>query len=53
MEFSVEMTCGKCVNKIEESLASLNGINYVDISLERGTVVVESNLPHSVIQEKN
>ncbi|XP_043268344.1 copper chaperone for superoxide dismutase isoform X2 [Venturia canescens] len=52
IEFAVEMTCEKCVNAIKSSLSGLEGINNIDISLDRGTVVVDSNLPYSVIQEK-
>lgn len=46
------MTCQKCVNAIRESIADLEGIQNIDVSLERGTVVVETNLPYSVVQEK-
>lgn len=46
------MTCQKCVNTVRESLLDLNGIENLDISLERGTVVVETNLPFTLIQEK-
>lgn len=46
------MTCQKCVNTVRESLLDLNGIENLDVSLERGTVVVETNLPFTLIQEK-
>lgn len=52
VEFAVRMTCQKCVNAIRESIADVEGIKDIDISLERGTVIVETNLPYSVIQEK-
>jgi len=52
IEFEVHMTCQKCVKAISESIADLEGIRNVDISLERGTVIVETNLPYSIIQEK-
>ncbi|XP_043673595.1 copper chaperone for superoxide dismutase isoform X4 [Vespula pensylvanica] len=52
IEFAVNMTCQKCVNTVRESLLDLNGIENLDISLERGTVVVETNLPFTLIQEK-
>lgn len=52
IEFAVHMTCQKCVNAIRESIEGMEGIQNIDISLERGTVVVETNLPYSVIQEK-
>lgn len=46
------MTCEKCVNAISKSIADLNGIRNVDISLERGTVTLETSLPYTVIQER-
>lgn len=46
------MTCQKCVNAIRESIADMEGIQNIDISLERGTVVLATNLPYSVIQER-
>lgn len=46
------MTCQKCVDAVHNSLAGVNGIENIDISLEKGSVVVETNLPYSVIQEK-
>lgn len=52
VEFAVDMTCQKCVNSVRKSLIELNGINNIDVSLERGTVVVETNLPFTLIQEK-
>ncbi|XP_032676384.1 copper chaperone for superoxide dismutase [Odontomachus brunneus] len=52
IEFAVHMTCQKCVNAIRESITDMEGIQNIDISLEHGTVVVETNLPYSVIQER-
>ncbi|XP_071629776.1 copper chaperone for superoxide dismutase isoform X1 [Temnothorax longispinosus] len=52
IEFAVHMTCEKCVNAISKSLADLDDIRNVDISLERGAVTLETNLPYSVIQER-
>ncbi|XP_015191274.1 PREDICTED: copper chaperone for superoxide dismutase-like isoform X2 [Polistes dominula] len=52
IEFAVDMTCQKCVNAVQESLSDLNDIQNLNISLERGTVVVETNLPFTLIQEK-
>lgn len=46
------MTCQKCVNIIYKSVADLKGIRNIDISLERGTVIVETDLPYSIIQER-
>ncbi|XP_063992840.1 copper chaperone for superoxide dismutase [Diachasmimorpha longicaudata] len=51
MEFAVDMTCQNCVKKVEESLGKLKGIQGVDVSLERGTVVVQTHLPYSEVQE--
>nr|XP_012231671.1 PREDICTED: copper chaperone for superoxide dismutase isoform X1 [Linepithema humile] len=52
IEFAVHMTCQKCVKAISESIADLEGIQNVDVSLDRGTVIVETNLPYSIVQEK-
>ncbi|XP_011867053.1 PREDICTED: copper chaperone for superoxide dismutase isoform X2 [Vollenhovia emeryi] len=52
IEFAVHMTCEKCVDAIAKSLAGLDGIRNVDISLEQGTVTLEASLPYSVVQER-
>ncbi|XP_018344977.1 PREDICTED: protein asteroid-like isoform X3 [Trachymyrmex septentrionalis] len=52
IEFAVHMTCEKCVNAISKSIADIEDIQNVDISLERGTVTLETNLPYSIIQER-
>lgn len=46
------MTCEKCVDAISKSIADLDGIWNVNISLERGTVTLETSLPYSIIQER-
>lgn len=46
------MTCERCVNAISKSIADLDGIRNVDISLERGTVTLETSLPYSIVQER-
>lgn len=51
VEFAVQMTCDKCVNKIKSALNNLEGIKRIDVSLESGTVIVETELPSSVIQD--
>ncbi|KAJ9593961.1 hypothetical protein L9F63_014602 [Diploptera punctata] len=52
IEFAVQMICQKCVNSIKESLTGVKGIQNVDISLEKESVIVETELPSSEIQEK-
>ncbi|XP_076277820.1 copper chaperone for superoxide dismutase isoform X2 [Lasioglossum baleicum] len=52
IEFAVNMTCQKCVDAVQNSLASVKGIENIEISLEKGNVVVQTNLPYSIIQEK-
>ncbi|XP_014251592.1 copper chaperone for superoxide dismutase [Cimex lectularius] len=52
MEFAVKMTCQSCVKKVEESLTGVEGLNIIDLSLEKGTVLVETSLPSSVVQER-
>lgn len=51
IEFDVQMTCQKCVNAVETALSKVEGVNNYQISLEQGSVVVDTNLPHSKIQE--
>jgi copper chaperone for superoxide dismutase len=46
------MTCQKCVNKIRESLSEVKGIESIDISLDKETVIVETSLPSSEVQQK-
>lgn len=46
------MTCRKCVDSVRNALIGVNGIKNIDISLEKGSVIVETNLPYSIIQEK-
>jgi copper chaperone for superoxide dismutase len=52
IEFAVQMTCQKCVNKIRESLSNVKGIESVDISLDKETVIVETYLPSAEVQQK-
>ncbi|XP_001600582.1 copper chaperone for superoxide dismutase isoform X2 [Nasonia vitripennis] len=51
IEFDVQMTCQKCVNAVESALSKVEGVNSYQIYFEQGSVVVETNLPHSKIQE--
>lgn len=46
------MTCEKCVDTVRNSLKDVKGVKSIDISLEKGNIVVETDLPYSVIQEK-
>ncbi|XP_008546076.1 copper chaperone for superoxide dismutase [Microplitis demolitor] len=52
IEFAVNMTCEKCVDAIKNCLSDNKDIQKVDISLDRGTVLVETKLPYTIIQEK-
>ena len=52
IEFTVQMTCQKCVNKIRESLSNVKGIENVDISLDKETVIVQTSLPSAEVQQK-
>lgn len=46
------MTCQKCVDLVRNTLTGIDGIENIDISLENNNVIVETNLPYSIIQEK-
>lgn len=52
IEFAVQMTCQKCVNSIKDALSGVKGIQNVNISLDEESVIVETELPSSEIQEK-
>lgn len=52
VEFAVQMTCQKCVNSIQSALSGVDGVEKIDISLENGSVIVQSILPSSVLQER-
>ncbi|CAH1402053.1 unnamed protein product [Nezara viridula] len=50
-EYAVQMKCHSCVEKIKASLKDVEGITGVEVSYDKGTVLVESSLPSSVIQQ--
>lgn len=47
------MTCGHCVNAVSEEVAALDGVTGVNVQLDDGAMVVESDerLPLSAISE--
>ncbi|KAL1131429.1 hypothetical protein AAG570_011046 [Ranatra chinensis] len=45
------MTCQSCVDTIEKKLNKVEGIDNVAISLEKGTVLVQTSLPSSIVQQ--
>ncbi|KAL7289891.1 hypothetical protein TKK_0016282 [Trichogramma kaykai] len=51
IEFDVQMSCQKCVDAIEKVLNKTEGINQFEVSLEQGSVIVDTNLPFSQVQE--
>lgn len=46
------MKCPSCAEKIKASLKDVEGVTGFEVSFEKGTVLVESSLPSSVIQQK-
>ena len=48
----MQMTCQKCVDSIKQTLSGVKGVSHVDISLENESVIVETELPSSEIQDK-
>lgn len=52
VEYAVQMKCPSCAEKIKGSLKDVEGITGFEVSFEKGTVLVESSLPSSVIQQK-
>lgn len=39
------MTCGHCVNAVNQEISKLDGVTRVDIDLPTGSVTVESDEP--------
>lgn len=46
------MTCEKCVGAISSALSNVEGIENFEISLEKGSVIVQTSLPSNTIKEK-
>lgn len=46
------MTCQNCENSIKKVLSELNGINDCQVNWELGSVIVDTELPYTVVQEK-
>lgn len=52
IEFAVQMTCEACVETVKNSLSDTNEIKNVDIDLQTGTVIVETNLSAETVKHK-
>ncbi|KAL0140199.1 heavy metal-associated domain-containing protein [Mucor lusitanicus] len=47
--FNVEMSCSGCSNAVSKALSRLEGVEKVDISLEKQEVVVDTELPRETV----
>ncbi|XP_022197059.2 copper chaperone for superoxide dismutase [Nilaparvata lugens] len=52
IEFAVQMTCESCERKVRNALRDLKEIEKLTISVDNGTVLVETSLPSSIIQDR-
>ncbi|KAI5695024.1 hypothetical protein M8J76_011107 [Diaphorina citri] len=52
IEFAVQMTCESCVEKVQKALSGLDGISKLDVDLQSNTVMVDTDLPQSLIKDK-
>ncbi|KAI9485180.1 MAG: hypothetical protein EXX96DRAFT_613081 [Benjaminiella poitrasii] len=43
------MTCSGCSNAVNRALSRLEGVEKIDISLEKQEVVVDTNLPRETV----
>eukprot|EP01135_Chromosphaera_perkinsii_P010002 Nk52_evm37s1992 gene=Nk52_evmTU37s1992 len=50
--FQVEMTCSGCSNAVNRVLGKLDGIDKVDIDLEKKTVRIEGSVPKDRLEEQ-
>ncbi|CAJ99942.1 copper-binding metallochaperone CopP [Helicobacter acinonychis] len=39
------ITCGHCVDKIEKFVGEIEGVNFIDVSVENKSVIVEFDAP--------
>ncbi|XP_048590406.1 copper chaperone for superoxide dismutase [Nematostella vectensis] len=51
MEFAVEMTCEKCVNKVKQVLDGVQGVSSYSVDLGEQCVIVDTVLPSGQVQE--
>ncbi|KAL7918647.1 heavy-metal-associated domain-containing protein [Trichoderma austrokoningii] len=51
-EFNVTMTCGGCSGAIERVLKKLEGVESYEVSLDKQTAVVVTELPYETVLEK-
>ncbi|SAM02390.1 hypothetical protein [Absidia glauca] len=49
--FNVAMSCSGCSGAVERALKKVDGVDSIEISLEKQTVVVDTNLPRELILE--
>ncbi|KAL9546603.1 Cytosolic copper metallochaperone [Mucor bainieri] len=47
--FNVEMSCSGCSNAVNKALSRLEGVEKIDISLEKQEVVVDTELPRETV----
>ncbi|PFH57113.1 hypothetical protein XA68_15488 [Ophiocordyceps unilateralis] len=51
-EFNVAMSCGGCSGAIDRVLKKLDGVESYQVSLERQTATVVTNLPFETVLDK-
>ncbi|RDA91713.1 hypothetical protein CP533_2348 [Ophiocordyceps camponoti-saundersi (nom. inval.)] len=51
-EFNVVMTCGGCSGAIDRVLKKLDGVESYEVSLEKQTATVTTDLPFDAVLEK-
>ncbi|KAK7103296.1 copper chaperone for superoxide dismutase-like [Littorina saxatilis] len=50
LEFAVQMTCQACVDAVTKALEEKDGVKSVDVSLDRGIVIVETTMPSDAVK---
>ncbi|RDA86468.1 hypothetical protein CP532_3619 [Ophiocordyceps camponoti-leonardi (nom. inval.)] len=51
-EFNVVMTCGGCSGAIDRVLKKLDGVDSYEVSLEKQTATVTTDVPFDTVLEK-
>lgn len=45
------MSCGHCTGRVEKALQALEGVNVLEVSVEKKQAVVETTLEDAVLKE--
>ncbi|KAM3578729.1 ATX1 antioxidant protein 1 [Umbelopsis sp. WA50703] len=50
-KYTVAMSCSGCSNAVNRALSKLEGVDKIDIDLEKQLVVVDTDLPQEAVTQ--